>query len=136
MKKRDRKELARYVRRIADEMGLRDWTLHLLKEPCDEDCNAQTQMIFGRKIASIRVSEEFRDIEPERVRVTVVHELTHLHFAAVTSQSQQDLQGHLSGQALDLFWSGWLRNFEYGVDGVGESLAPHMPLIEWPSGKG
>lgn len=131
MKKRDRKTLGRYIHCIADEMGLRDWTLHLLREPCDEDCNAQTHIIYGRRKAEIRVSEEFRSREPERIRQTVVHELTHLHFAAATNQVDRDLQGHLGDQARDIFYQGWLRNFEYGIDATAIALAPHMPLIDW-----
>lgn len=131
VKKRERKALGRYIRSVADEMGLRDWTLHLLREPCDEDCNAQTHMVYGRRTAHIRVSEGFRDREPEGIRQTVVHELTHLHFAAATSQAELDLEGHLGAQAHGVFWNGWQRNFEYGIDATAVALAPHMPLIDW-----
>lgn len=131
MTKRDSKALGQYIRWIADEIGLRDWTLHLLDETADEDCNAQTRLIFGRKLASIRVATEFRELEPERIRQTIVHELVHCHFAAATNQVEHDLSEHLGSQASNLFFAGFLRNLEYGVDAVAGALAPHMPLIDW-----
>lgn len=132
MKKRDRKELGRYVRWVADEIGLRDWTIDLLTEPCDEDCNAQTRLIYGRKRAALRVSEGFRAFDLERIRHTIVHELIHLHLAAATNQVDHDIGEHLGATAYDIFWNGWLRNLEYGIDGLAGALAPHLPLIDWP----
>ncbi len=119
MKKRDRKALSAYIRSIADQLGLSDWNLNLLREPCGDDYNAQVRIIYGRKVADIRVSAEFRGFDLERVRRTVVHELIHLHFAACT-------------QALDVFFSAWLRDFEYGIDWVATTIAPRLPLIVWP----
>jgi hypothetical protein len=117
---------------MADEMGLRDWTIDLLAEPSADDCNAQTRMIFGRKRADLRVAETFRSFDRERIRHTIVHELAHLHLAAATSQAEQDIGEHLGATAYDIFWSGWLRNLEYGIDGLAGALAAHMPLIDWP----
>lgn len=135
MRKRDRKALGEYMRNIADVMGLRDWTLNLLHEPCDDDCNAQVRLIYGRKVADIRVSEAFRSFDPERIRRTVVHELIHFHFAACSNLIEHDLSGHLSKQALNIFFSAWVRDFEYGVDGLATAVASSLPLIEWPKGK-
>jgi hypothetical protein len=136
VKKRDRKALALYIRSTADQMGLRDWDFNLLREPCDDDCNAQCRVIYGRKLADIRVSEHFREFDPARIRRTVVHELVHFHLAAATNSVEHDLDGHLSGQANGLFYSGWLRNLEYGVDGIATAWATTFPLIKWPKTKG
>lgn len=131
MKKRERKALGHYIRWIADEMGLRDWNLHLLREPADDDCNAQARIIYGRKVCSIRVSEEFRTFEPERVRHSIVHELIHCHTAAADNTVQHDLTEHIGVCAADIFHSGYRRHAEYAVDGLADALSPHMPLIDW-----
>jgi hypothetical protein len=131
MTKAEQATLTTYIRTAADEMGLRDWRIELLDEPCDEDCNAQVRLIYGRKVATVRVSGDFRCFDLERIRRTVVHELVHLHFAAMTNQVEHDLDGHLSKQALDIFFSAWARDFEYGVDAIATAFAVHMPLIDW-----
>lgn len=136
MKKRDRKALGRYIRAVADEMGLRDWNLHLLNEPADDDCNAQACIIYGRKRASIRVCEGFRDFEPERIRHSVVHELIHCHTAAMDNLVEHDLDEHLGIPTAAIFHAGYRRHAEYAVDGLADALAPHMPLIEWSKRKG
>lgn len=136
MRKKDRKALGRYIRHVADLMELHDWRLHLQDEPSEDDCNAQTRLIYGRKVAEIKVAEGFRFIEPERIRQTVIHELVHCHFAAISNQVGNDLGEPLGKQAADLFYEAWLRNFEYGVDATAAALAPHMPLIGWPERKG
>lgn len=136
LKKRDRKALGRYIRQVADLMELHDWHLHLMREPCDEDCNAQTRLIYGRKVAEIRVVEGIRLMEPERIRQTITHELVHCHFAAISNQVAIDLPEHLGKQAAEIFYEAWLRNFEYGVDAIAAALAPSLPLIEWPECKG
>ncbi len=132
MRKRDWKELDRYVRWIADEIGLRDWTIDLQHEPCDEDCNAQANLVYGRRLVRIRVSRDFRGYDRERVRQTTVHELVHCHFAAADNQVQHNLPDHLGQQGSRLFFDAFRRNMEYGVDAIAGALAPHMPLIDWP----
>ena len=135
MRKRDRKALGAYIGRIADEIGLRDWDLRLLHETCDDDCNAQCAIVYGRKLAYIRVNEDFRGYAPGRIRQTIVHELVHCHFAAADNQVQHDLDDHLGDQTAQVFFNAFRRQMEYGVDAMAAALAPHMPLIDWPKGK-
>jgi hypothetical protein len=132
LKKHDHKELARYIRAIADEIALRDWTIDLQREPCDDDCNAQACLVYGRKLVRLRVSRDFRSYDLERVRHSVVHELVHCHTSATDNMVEHDLTDHLGQQAADIFHAGYRRHAEYAVDGLADALAPHVPLIEWP----
>ena len=131
MKKRERRIVKGYIREIADLLGARDWDVALRNEPCDDDWNAQVRLIYGRKRAEVRVHRYFAEMDAERIRQTIVHEVVHFHFAATSNQAEHDLKGHLSEQARDVFFSGWLRNLEYGIDGLAVAVAPHMPLIDW-----
>src|SRR5690606_37896035 len=57
---RQYKSLARYMGRIAQEFGLRDWDITLHSEPPDDDAAlASVECIFGRKRALIRVAPDF-----------------------------------------------------------------------------
>lgn len=142
MTKRDRKELGRYVRAIADEMGLRDWTFELktgdasegqAERPDGSRWGASCAPVPGRKFATITLAPWQRDEDPGELRQTVVHELTHCHFFGLWDTLRNDTVGPLGQATYDMFIANVERHMEYGVDAMADALAPHMPLIEWPS---
>ncbi len=140
MRKRDHKELGRYVRAIADLMELRDWTIQVdIRQPDTPDradgaeWGASCRPIAGRKLATVTLHPCVRDDSREDLRQTVVHELIHCHFFGVWDTARQDLLGPLAQQTYDVLIAGLERNMEYGVDALADALAPHMPLIEWPN---
>lgn len=124
--------LAEYVRWVANEMELRDWTINVLYRPCENDAYATIYPTFGRKVADIHFHEDFRGYSADVQRHTVVHELVHLHVEAAGNMVRRDLET-LLGQGADLiFWNGFKRQLEYGVDGIAMAIAKHMPHIAWP----
>lgn len=133
MKKKDRRELERYIRAMANEMELRDWTLTLADEPCESQNDATCTPTFGQKIATIRVCKDFRSLDAERQRKTVVHELLHCHWHAAWGMVDNDLEKALGAQADLLFSVGFNRNAEYAIDATAGALAKHLPLVDWPS---
>jgi hypothetical protein len=141
MKKRDRKALGHYIRWIADEMGLRDWTFDLIVEeppprPHDDTdgehvYGATCQPIPGRKVARLVFAPWHRQSPKEDLRATVVHELTHCHFFGLWDTMRCDLLQTMGQGEYDMFIAGSERQMEYGVDAMALSLAKHMPLIDW-----
>lgn len=134
VKKRDRRILADYLRAIADEMGLRDWDVRLEDEPCEPGNAATCKLTFGRKLAKVYVEKDFRSAQtPEEQRDTIVHELVHCHFESMASMVRCDLERVLGRPMDDVFFNGFERQFEYGVDAVAVAgaLARHLPLISW-----
>jgi hypothetical protein len=142
MKARDRKEFERYVRYIADQMGLRDWTLKIDIGPCDAkhtegfEWGASCSPVPGRKQATLKfASERFTEDTRDELRQTVVHELVHCHFYGVWDTVRQDALNLIAEQdAYDVLIAGVRRHMEYGVDAVADAIAPRMPLIAWPKG--
>lgn len=141
MRKRDRKELGRYVRWVADEMGLRDWHFDLDVEPPDDpEMYEGQQRAFadvcptpGRRHAKMRFCEDFRfGLTADQQRMAVVHELVHCHLAALQHQCECDLDPLLGRPAITVFFNGFRRNLEYAVDGITAALTPHFPPIAWP----
>lgn len=138
MRKRDRKALAHYVRHIADEMGLRDWSFNVVVEQPDTPENpdghqwgASCAPIPGRKGATLTFAPWTRDCTREELRETVVHELTHCHFFGLWDTLRRDTLQELGQSAYNLLIAGCERHMEYGVDAVAEAIAPRMPLIDW-----
>lgn len=132
MKKRERKALARYVRWVANEIGLRDWTFHMdWDRPAEDGDAASVWWPEGQKHAKIRWNPRFREYGPDLQRRYVVHELVHCHFAAMQDTVEEDLQPHLARPTYDIYSQSFRRALEYGVDAVAEALAENMPLIDW-----
>lgn len=133
MRRRDRRVLTDYLRSTADEMGLRDWDVRLLPEPCDDGCAATCKLTFGRKLAKVSVEKDFRTKQtPEEQRDSIVHELVHCHFESMASMVRNDLERVIGQSGDQIFFNGFERQFEYGVDAMACALSKHLPLISWP----
>lgn len=132
-------DLDTYVRGLADDMGLRDWTLRIdLTEPDGPErqdgqrWGASANPLPGRKYGIITLGSTALDSEPEDLRETVVHELVHLHFAALVDQVRNDLDDFVPPAAFELFNASFTRNLEYGVDALAEVIASHLSLPKRP----
>ena len=153
LKKKQKKEIDRYIRFCANEMGLRDWALRVeiahsdrLREIDSHDGDDQVwgatcDPVRGRKYATIalgpQVIDALLDGDREDFRQTIAHELTHCHFTALWEQLRADLYESraMSQTAYDLFIASAERNLEYGVDAIADAIAPRLPLIELPKKK-
>lgn len=108
---------------LADNLGLRDWTIILGDEPPGEGLMADVGPILGRKHAVLRLAPQFYTCTKDRQRQTLVHELVELQFAPARLYAN----GVLPGDTL------WVLNInlEYGIDGIADAMAPLMPLPGW-----
>lgn len=129
--KAERKIVGDYVRRAADEMELRDWTLDIGHAPSDEDTDAQIRCTYGRKHATIFFAAGFRGYDADRQRQTVAHELVHCHLHAACDQVNNDLATLLGKPAETAFKTSFERSLEYGVDALADAIAKHLPHIDW-----
>jgi hypothetical protein len=109
-----------YVRSLADLMGLRDWKVTIGDGGARDDSAASVWLQGGVKNARIHLSEEFLGYDADRQRQTLVHELVHAHFAAS--------DGMLMDWLDDARYKGYVRIFEYAVDGIAEEWAKFLPL--------
>jgi hypothetical protein len=133
--KRQRRALAEYIRWVADALELRDWTITLDHEPCEEHLMGHVHCTNSARNLSIAVNASFLDYTPEDQRETIVHELVHAHWETCWKMIQGDLGDALGKPVYYVFCDSYRRAMEYGVDGLAKALAKHMPLIEWPEAK-
>lgn len=132
MKKRDRRALLEYVRWVANEIELRDWTVELDRDACDDDRAGHAVCIDGQRHVTVAVNANFRGYSPEEQRETIVHELLHAQHAVCWRMVQTDLAEPMGKIAYYVFCDSYRRAMEYTVDALSKALAKHMPLIEWP----
>lgn len=123
--------LGRYVRALADDLGLRDWSLILKRDPpSDEAALASVNAIEGRKLATVRVCSEYRELTADEQRQTVVHELLHCHLAEGFHYLSKVLRPAL-GTAADAVLEAFRLKIEYAVDAIATESANRFPHIEW-----
>jgi hypothetical protein len=132
MTKRDRAALGRYVRWVADHMELRDWTLTLGYDECEDHLEASAHCTYGQRHLAIEFNERFRSRPAADQRETVVHELVHAHLDVCWKMVQTDLAEALGKPVYYVFCDSYRRAMEYSVDALSKTIAPHMPLIDWP----
>lgn len=128
----ERKALGEYVRWVANDIGLRDWTFKLRWEGCPEEAQASIEPTEGRRVAVIYFCDDFRSLPADDQRNAVVHELIHCHHAAATDIIRVDLVRQLSQSTYELLYGAFRRQVEYMVDALADVVAERMPHIDWP----
>lgn len=120
--------LSKYVQQLADQLGLMDWAISILPDPCDPCCFATIHCLEGTKKGRIRFCHNVHEIAPEKVRYVVVHELLHCHTAGMSQVLEFDLPKVHSPDTTALLNSIHEREEERCVDGLAIAIAPFFPL--------
>lgn len=133
----DRRErwVARYIRDLADEMGLSGFRFTYTAYPPaeqDEDprsfTKAQIDPLDGKNEFEIKVHADFLGDEPHEQRYTLVHELVHVHLKDMDFIVRRDLEDVLSKEGHAILSATYLRTLESAVDSIAESWAEQLPL--------
>ena len=130
MTARQRKLLGRYVRHVADRLGLREWTFDLHYGHTDAaEAMAEIEITYGRRSASISFSDGFESLEPEERRMAVVHELVHAHHHEMMFLALN--LAETMGDAVEAtFRTAYKQAEELATDLLATSIAPHFALPE------
>jgi hypothetical protein len=104
---------------LRDKLCLRDWQLLLSEEqPSGENSIASIEPIYGRKFATLRMSEGFLNDTPSEQRHTLVHELLHCHLAPLQRLIEANNE----------MTQAYKMAIEYAVDGLADAIAPLLPV--------
>lgn len=131
MTDRQFRSLAKYVIYVAAHIGLRDWTINILREPPDDDGHAATvSCVYGRKIANVRFSVDWMTQTPEEQRHVVIHELLHVHTDGALTLVEETLPTLLGMPAFKAFQEAYRRENEHAVDAIASVIEEFIPLWE------
>ena len=123
--------LGKYMAYLTDEVGLRDWSIALSDDPCEDELAGTCHPIRGRRVASIALNSAWMDADPCDLRETIVHELLHCHTEPITYPlaSMRDVVGSVLHDHLETTQSMAL---EFAVDAIASSFARCLMLPhEW-----
>jgi hypothetical protein len=123
-------EIARYARRVADLLGLRDYIVSVddRSPPAGQIAECVTQ--DGRAEVLLRFCDSFGFLPPDEQRHAVVHELLHPHFDR-PARVVADTAPLIEDAAYAILVAGYRRHVEIAVDTLAAALAPMMPLPDW-----
>jgi len=116
-----------YVRAIADEIGLRDWRIHV--DSSDEmESLGQCRTVGQRRIAYLTFVNHD---DAEELRDTVLHELLHIILNPLFLPIE-NVKSTLGEPLYNATYNSHIDHLERAVDTLSASLAPLFPL---PDGK-
>lgn len=122
------RKMGKYVRWMANELGLRDWTTTVhWNVLSDGDYQAHVECTYGRKHAIITLGKCWSGLSQEERRETIVHELLHCHLDAITVQARS-VWNALGKEAAGIAEDDHKDRIEWAVDGVAANIAKHYPL--------
>lgn len=122
----------RYMRRIADKLGLRDWYFEVQRLPLAYDSanSAEVRPTYGQKHAVVKLCWDFNSETPERQRMVLVHELIHCHLHGIVQPGYYDEAAWkiLGSSAADVLRDQMHLANEFATDALARAIAPLMPL--------
>jgi len=132
IKKQDERKRAlvavsKYMRILADLMGLRDWELRLSWDAAEEGNMAEIMITQDRHIATIYLAENFTTWTREETRNTFAHELAHI-FLDAPERVVDDAAGALGETAFALLKKQHHRQIEIATDALAGALVRGLPL--------
>lgn len=126
---------ADYLRSVADDMRLTDWTFKLRHTPVEgrQEVFAEVDPTFGRKLATVTVCWDWADQLPGDRRHVIVHELVHCHLDGMHSLIHSDeFETILGRPAHALFGAAFRQQLEFATDAVADVIERQIPLLYLP----
>jgi len=130
MREKQFKELTRYMRWVADEIGLRDWTLTIRRSPLDidDDAFARVDCTYGRRLATVTLCKDFAQLDHDVQRHCLLHELLHCHLDPLHSLWANAVPEVVGKAAWMIFDNASRQQIEFAVDALADFLGPKLPL--------
>lgn len=130
----ERGAIGAYIRLVADEMGLRDWTFKIAWPEPDQPHGglatiATVEKWYGRRTAELAFRGRLADEPPDEVRHVVVHELAHLPFEPIGHLLDKAVLDAIGAHAYNVLVEAHRLLLEEAIDQLAEALAPSMPAF-------
>lgn len=126
-------QLRQYIRSIADDYGLKDWSIEFEgREPINPEANGQQFSPYAQRKAEIRINHAIID-DAELLRRVVIHELTHCHIDQLWHWMETEVKEWLgiSRNQSEQMYSTFRLLAEFHIDGITRGIESKYPLIEW-----
>jgi len=117
-----------YFRTLADQIGLKDWIVDLMRETPDVDwAGASMLTVSGRKIVQIKLSKNWATFDPEEQRHFALHELVHV-FTDEVDTAMWQAREVITGDAFTLLEKIVKDRIEFATDALAAAIGHAFPL--------
>lgn len=132
----DHHALGRYVRELADLMGLRDWTVQTNTDVkldatnhrfADGQVVASVRIPHGTKSLELTVDNAWSRWDADTLRRVIVHELVHAHLI-VMLWAFDNIQNVVGGALFEVLDSAFDDAHELATDAIAVAWAETLPL--------
>lgn len=122
--------LGRYVRFIADELGLTSWTFEINHDNLEpgNPALACITSVYGQRKAEVEFRYDFCAYPLEQQRHVVVHELLHCYTPACPPGGLWGIEPLIGTAASTVLAERIRRDAEHVTDALATAFARHMPL--------
>jgi hypothetical protein len=125
--------LEHWLRRQADRLGLRDWTIRMTAHaPNDDDAWAVSHVQDNTEESVVSVSKAFLSQDAEDQRHSLTHELLHCHFYPVTRMAERLWASELGRRTEAVIEQAVQITEERAVDRLARALAQLLEPVEMP----
>ena len=119
--------LEAYVEACLPMLHLTHWKITLIHDVAPEDRYADIEPNEQGRTANLRVGNLFWGQKPDEQRLTIAHELVHLHLCRL--DHAVDRLEPVLGSAAWTPWAGVFEDvYERTTDAVASVVAPHLPV--------
>ena len=116
-----------YVRDCAALLNLGSWKISVLSDTAPEDRYADIEVHSQAASATLRVGNLFWNQKPEDQRLTICHELLHIHLG-MADHAVSALEDVLGTAAWTPWHAVYEDHYERGTDAIAELLAPMLAV--------
>jgi hypothetical protein len=116
----------RYLRHLADLLGLRDWHITLSRASAEAGSRAQVDIHRTKDECEVRLSSEWWSFTLEQRRLTIAHELVHCHTTRLCRVVTR-MTG-LGPEHLEYVKRAHDEEEEIVVQRLARIIAPYLPL--------
>lgn len=119
-----------YFRALADQIGLKDWRVDVLRESPDSDWAAASMItLTGRKVVQIKIGSGFLNDTPENQRHFALHELIHVFTDDIDTAIWQAKE-IIGGDVFTLMEKVVKDRIEFATDALAAAVGHAFPLPE------
>lgn len=121
--------LGAYIKKLAHILRLRDWRIRVSDEHCGEHAWAEISRLDDHYEVVIKMNIEWPTMERDALRMTLAHELLHIHEFNGQAIVAVDILGNVRNHALrHTLHKTYGREMELMTDALAAAIAPLLPL--------
>lgn len=142
--KQQRTDAGNYARVLADRIGLREWTVHIMHAAIDPEGDdnphagannrtlARVECVYGRRHAYIYLNPDyFEHATRDEQRAIMLHELLHCSWNAAQDVVRIQLKGEMSRATYDAIYEAYVQQSEYAIDNLADNIARLLPYPQF-----